>query len=212
MPDTRTTARADASYYGLPLAADEERRVLRDRVSWGAVLAGVVVALVVQLILNMIGIGVGASTFDVSGAEGSATASGLSIGAAIWWTVSGVLAAFAGGFAAGRLAGHPRRITAGWHGLTSWAVTTLVVFWLLTSTIGVVVGGAYSTLRSSAGSIPLPGIDEATQRATEAAAVASGAVARGALIAALALLLGAIAAWAGGRLGAMDPATVEQDR
>ena len=46
----------------------------------------------------------------------------------------------------------------------------------------------------------------ATQReATEAAAAATTAVSRAALIGALALLLGAVAAWFGGRMGAVDP-------
>jgi cobalamin biosynthesis Mg chelatase CobN len=47
---------------------------------------------------------------------------------------------------------------------------------------------------------------EATKReATEAAAAATKAVSRGALIGALSLLLGAVAAWFGGRMGAVDP-------
>ena len=44
-----------------PVTPDEDARtVLLNRISWGAVLAGVVVGLVVQLILNMIGLGIGA--------------------------------------------------------------------------------------------------------------------------------------------------------
>jgi hypothetical protein len=46
-----------------PLTTVEETRALLfNRVSWGAVLAGVMVALVTQLILNLIGIG--AASFD----------------------------------------------------------------------------------------------------------------------------------------------------
>jgi hypothetical protein len=83
--------------------------VLLNRVSWSAVLAGVVVALVAQLILNMLGIGIGASTLNPgAGAENNPSASGLSIGAALWWTISGILAALAGGFTAGRLSGQPK--------------------------------------------------------------------------------------------------------
>ena len=48
-----------------PLATeDEARTLLFNRISWGAVLAGVMVALVTQLILNLIGIGIGAASFD----------------------------------------------------------------------------------------------------------------------------------------------------
>ena len=67
-----------------------------NRVSWGATLAGVAVALVVQLIVNMIGIGIGAATLD-PGTGDNPSASSFSIGAALWWTVSGILAALAGG-------------------------------------------------------------------------------------------------------------------
>jgi hypothetical protein len=48
----------------------------------------------------------------------------------------------------------------------------------------------------------------ARREATEAAA-ATQAVSRGALIAALSLLLGAVAAWFGGRMGAVQPAVTE---
>lgn len=95
--------------------------VLLNRVSWSAVLAGVVVALVAQLILNMIGVGVGAATLDPgAGADQNPSARGFSLGAAIWWMVSGIVAALIGGFTAGRLSGEPKESTAAWHGLTSW--------------------------------------------------------------------------------------------
>jgi len=58
-----------------------------NQISWGAVLAGVVVALVTQIVLNMLGIGIGAATLDpVAGDSPSATS--FSIGAAIWFAFS----------------------------------------------------------------------------------------------------------------------------
>jgi hypothetical protein len=130
------------------------RTILLNRVSWGAVLAGVVVALVTQLVLNLLGVGVGAATLDpYAGADENPSASSFSIGAGIWFAVSGILAAGAGGYTAGRLAGRPKESTAGWHGLTAWALTTLVIFYLLTSTIGGILGGAYRTLTSALGNV-----------------------------------------------------------
>jgi len=38
------------------------------------------------------------------------------------------LAALAGGYTTGRLAGAPKESTAGWRGLTTWALTTLVIY------------------------------------------------------------------------------------
>jgi len=50
------------------------------------------------------------------------------IGARIWFALSGILVALAGGYTAGRLAGAPKESTAGWRGLTTWALTTLVIY------------------------------------------------------------------------------------
>ena len=62
------------------------------------------------------------------------------MGAGIWWTVSGIIASLVGGYVAGRLSGKPKPSTTSWHGLIAWAVTTLLVFYLLTSAIGGLVG------------------------------------------------------------------------
>jgi hypothetical protein len=118
-----------------------------NRISWGAVLAGVVVALVTQLVLNLLGIGIGAATLDpAAGAAENPSASTFSIGAGIWFAVAGIIASLAGGYAAGRLSGKPKESTAGWHGLTAWALTTLLVFYLLTTAVGGILGGAYRSI------------------------------------------------------------------
>ncbi|HZA94299.1 MAG TPA: hypothetical protein VE420_16870 [Gemmatimonadales bacterium] len=154
-PDTpRSRGDTDAPHVSPVTPAEDARTILLNRVSWGAVLAGVVVALVTQLVLNLLGIGVGAATLDPgAGADENPSASSFSIGAGIWFAVSGILAAGAGGYTAGRLAGRPKESTAGWHGLTAWALTTLVIFYLLTSTIGGILGGAYRTLTSALGNV-----------------------------------------------------------
>ena len=118
-PNTpRSRGDYDAPHISPTTPAEDARTILLNRVSWSAVLAGVVVALVTQLILNLIGIGIGASTLDpTGGAAENPSATGFSIGAGIWWAVSGILASLAGGYAAGRLAGRPKESTAAWHGL-----------------------------------------------------------------------------------------------
>lgn len=290
----------DAPHMSPVTPAEDARSIMLNKVSWGAVLAGVVVSLVTHLLLNLFGVGVGAATLDPATGDNPA-ASTFSIGAAIWWTISGILASLAGGYAAGRLAGKPKESTAGWHGLTSWALTTLVIFYLLTSTLGSIVGGLYGTLTSSVGAIPqgaggaaqtavetavpqlaqasdpfsaiegqvrsatggqdpaalrdtavsamralvtgdeaqadqareraaqalaqarqIPieqartevqqyeqqyreAVDQATQQAKEAADATATAVSTASLFSAIALLLGAIAAWFGGRWGTVDP-------
>lgn len=144
--------------------AEDARSVLINRVAWGAVLAGVVLSLVAQLIFNMIGIGVGAATVGPGTGE-TPSAETLSIGAAVWWTVSGILAALIGGYAAGRLSGRPRPSTAAWHGLTSWAVTTLVLAYLVTTAVGGLLGGATRLMSQAVG-----GVGQAAGSAAQAVA------------------------------------------
>jgi len=132
--------------------AEDARTIMINRVSWGAVLAGVVVALVTQLVLNMLGIGIGAATLNPATGD-NPSASTFSIGAAIWFALAGILAALAGGYTAGRLSGKPKDSTASWHGLTTWAVSTLLIFYLLTSTVGGILGGAYRTITSALGGV-----------------------------------------------------------
>lgn len=127
---------------------DDFQTALLNHVAWGAIFAGVAAALVVQLLLNLLGVGVGAAALDI-GPGATDSGSGYSIGAGIWWVVAGVIAAFAGGMTAGRLAGAARVGTAHWHGLVTWCVTTMLVVYLLTSAVGGVLGGAFNVLGSA---------------------------------------------------------------
>jgi hypothetical protein len=90
--------------------------------SWTAVLAGVVAALVVQVLLTMLGLGVGLISLDTSTA--AATPVGVSWGAFAYWAVSGIIAAFIGGWVAGAITAPG---TGAAHGLAVWAVATLIV-------------------------------------------------------------------------------------
>jgi len=168
-PDTpRSLGDTDAPHTS-PVTPDEDARtILLNRVSWAAVLAGVVAMLVTQLILNMLGIGVGAATLDPGTGDNPSVRS-VSVGAGIWYALSGIIASFVGGYAAGRLCGRPKESTAGWHGLTAWALTTLVIFYLLTSALGSVAGGLYSGLSSALGGLG--------RTATTAAQTVAGAAA-----------------------------------
>ena len=54
------------------------------QVSWGAIFAGVAVALVVQVLLTLLGVGIGAATLDPGTADNPA-ASTFSVVSAIWY-------------------------------------------------------------------------------------------------------------------------------
>jgi hypothetical protein len=292
----RSRGNTDAPHSSPVLPDEDIRTILINRVSWGAVFAGVVVALVCQLILNLIGLSVGAASVDPT-ANSNPSVSAVSLGAGIWWAVSGIIASGIGGFAAGRLSGEPKESSAGWHGLTAWALTTIVIVYLISSAAGSFIGGAANavgsvastvgraaepavhsavnqaasnssdpfasieqSLRGNGGNDPADmrdaavtsvralvtgdpaqqgeareraaqavakarnvpieqartevaqyeqqyrqAIDQAKQTAKAAADTAKKAVTRGALYASISLILGAIAAWFGGRFGAVDP-------
>jgi hypothetical protein len=123
------------------VAAPEGAPALPPRVSWGAIIAGSIIALTVGLMLNTLGVGIGASTVDaVSGDTPSAT--GFGIGAGLWLVVSNLIGLAAGGYVAARLSGTADGTDAVLHGLGVWATTFLVSAVLL----GNLVGGAASMM------------------------------------------------------------------
>ena len=143
------TIQTSVSPLGTEAHADT-RAVLLNQVSWGAIFAGATIALVAQAVINLIGVGVGLSSVGVHATDNPA-ASTVSAGAGIWFVASGIVASLIGGLIAGRLSGKPLPGTAGLHGLVSWAVTTLVVLYLLTSAASGLVGGTLSTVSSALG-------------------------------------------------------------
>lgn len=213
--------------------AEDIRTIMINRVSWGAVSAGIVMALTVHLILNLLGVGLGVASLGpdetVTTATTTTEAGTISFGAMIWWTVAGIVAALAGGFTAGRLAGEPKEATAGWHGLTSWAGSVLVIAVLVSVAAGGVIGGNMQAIsdmtvtRDQSAVLGAPDADTTaatgvltmppdvtvgnTTVDTEAAADALAGVT---LISAIGLILGAIAAWFGGRAGAVKPTVTDR--
>jgi hypothetical protein len=213
------------------VSAAEPRPFAIHRVSWGAVLAGVALALVVHLMLNMLGAGVGIATLD-PGTGDNPSAGNFTIGAGIWFVVSGIIAAFAGGWLASRAAAKPLRVTGGLHGLTSWAVTTLIVVFVLSSIAGGIMAGAFQGVTGmartavsttadrnlstddvarAAGVTPGELRDAARDANTNAAQIAdtaTAAVSTSLIVSVVALVLGALAAWFGGVAGTIKAVTV----
>jgi hypothetical protein len=115
------------------------------RISWSAVLAGVVAALGTCMLLALLGMGLGAST--VNPLEESNPLAGLGAGAAIWLAITGLLAFFAGGWVAGYASGwRATRTDALIHGFLTWAVASLLGFWVMTGAAGALVSGGASMI------------------------------------------------------------------
>lgn len=131
---------------------DDAHAILVNKVSWGAIFAGVVVGLVVQILLSMLGVGIGIATLDPGTTNNPGVAT-FSIMSGLWYVLSALIAAFVGGYIAARMSGKTAATSGALHGLTAWAVSTLLVIYLLTSTVGAVVGGAFSGVSSAIGGL-----------------------------------------------------------
>jgi len=122
------------------------------RISWGAIIAGIAVTLAVQLLLTLLGLAIGASSID-PGAGGTPDATTFGTTTAIWWLITTAISIFAGAWVAARLAGMPTRTDSMLHGIITWAAATLLGVYLLTSTIGSLLGGAFGVLGNVASTV-----------------------------------------------------------
>ncbi|MEH3120419.1 MAG: hypothetical protein PGN16_00330 [Sphingomonas phyllosphaerae] len=144
------------------------------RVSWGAIFAGVVIAVAVQLLLGILGTGIGLSMVDpVDGTTPGAT--GFGIGAGIYWLITTVIALGSGGYAAARLSGVTEKFDALSHGLVVWGVTLILTLYLLTSAVGGIIGGAFRTVGSVTGAAGAT-VGAVAPRAAQVAGVDAGDV------------------------------------
>lgn len=139
------------------------------QISWAAIFGGVILVIAVQLLLSLLGAGIGLGTVDTH-AGSTPSSSSLGVGAGIWWVVSSCIALLAGGYVAAWLAGVEIRFDGVLHGLVTWGIASLLTFWLLTSAIGGIIGGGFSVLGSVA-SAAGAGVSDAAKPIAQAAGV-----------------------------------------
>jgi hypothetical protein len=102
--------------------------------TWQAILAGVFMSLVVQILLTMLGFGIGLLSVDIPTADSAPAGAGWA--AFVWWAVAGIIAAFIGGAIAAANAPDqtaPGRVA---HALGAWAVATVLVVTASALTVG----------------------------------------------------------------------------
>lgn len=119
------------------------------RLSWGAIFAGFVIATALQMVLTTLGAAIGLAAFDPG--EGD-SASGLGIGAAIWFALTAMVSMFVGGQTAGRLAGILTRGDGMLHGVVMWGLSLLLAIYLGSTGVGRVLGGVTGFLGQTASS------------------------------------------------------------
>lgn len=119
-----------------------------ERISWGGIIAGTIIAIVIQLGLNLLAIGVGVSQInpnpDYGDEPGSVKSAGISTGVIV--AVSVLISLFIGGYIAARFAGSPDRTDALLNGLMVWGLDTIITLFLLTTTLGRIFSGLSALL------------------------------------------------------------------
>ena len=112
---------------------------IRTGVAWGAVFAGTLVAVGVWLLLHLLGMGVGLAAIEPNDIG---SLRGVGIGTGVWTLLAPILALFAGGLAAGRLAAPAQRGVGAILGAIVWSLTTVLSVTLLWMALSAAIGGA----------------------------------------------------------------------
>jgi hypothetical protein len=176
-------------------------------ISWGAVIAGVVVAVALGALLNMLGLAIGATVANPWTMD-SGDAKALTLGGGLWLAFSSAVALQVGAFIAARAAKYPDHHKGLFQGLAVWGVAFVLAFAGIGSSVGGVLHGgdaavtAYATAADDA-SGPDNRVSEADAKA--AAEKAADVTASLAWWGVATMVLGAVGAIAGGRLGARHP-------
>lgn len=123
-----------------------------DRIRWGPILSGLVVALATQLILSALFAAIGADTVAGSGRPRTIT-SNVAGNVGIWSTIGLLISLFTGGWVTARGCGPMNRSTALLNGAILWATTLALGSWLLANGVSGAFGLATSAASNAAGVI-----------------------------------------------------------
>ena len=112
------------------------------QVSWRAILSGLVIGLVAEILLNLLGVGFGLTAFNTH----TDILTKMNAVSLVWFVIVGVIAMFLSGWFTGRLGALQTEINGALHGLMTWASITLIIFMLMASTAGSIIGGSVNLL------------------------------------------------------------------
>jgi ElaB/YqjD/DUF883 family membrane-anchored ribosome-binding protein len=116
-----------------------------EHVSWGAIFLGLVIALAVQVLLGLLGIAVGFGVLDPSDPGG---AQAWGVGSTIYVIFVQIVSLFLGGYIAARLSPAFTDRSAMLHGASIWALSTVIMVWLGTTTAGMLLTGMSNAVAS----------------------------------------------------------------
>lgn len=108
----------------LGAGAEYVDRSVRTRISWGAIAAGVAVALAIYTLLMSLGIAIGMSVPE------DVDARSFGSGAGIWGFIALLIALFAGGWVTTQVTVGESQTEAVLYGVVLWATTSVLLLWL----------------------------------------------------------------------------------
>ena len=117
------------------------------RVCWGAIFAGVFLAIILQLMLTLLGVAIGAGAMNPFKEQNPLE--GKALFSLIWLAVTIIISTWCAAFMAGRLSGGPRCADGLMHGIATWSVSTAIAVALL-ATAGGYIFGSNGTLMTDA--------------------------------------------------------------
>lgn len=109
------------------------------RVSWSALFAGTIVMLVALMLLSLLGLGIGLTSYNPL--EEARPMQGIGTGALIWWVISNLIAIFTGAYVAANLTTLTYKASGVYHGILTWCLYTLISAFLMTTAVGSIISG-----------------------------------------------------------------------
>lgn len=115
----------------------------KSTLSWGAIIAGTVMALSLSVLFNLLGMALGFSVFSPD----TNTISNIGMGSLIWLAFTGIVSIFFGGWVAGKSTQFGLKLHGALHGLLTWGVATLFIVLLTTTAASAIItAGAVSVM------------------------------------------------------------------
>ena len=148
---------------------DADLATEKDRVRWGPIIAGLFTALSTLALLGVLGLAIGASSFD-AGDQGR----NFGIGAGVWGALSALLAFGLGGWTAARTAAVRGERNGLLNGTMVWVVAIPLLLYLLSSGIGSLLNTA-GQVANTAATVAAPVAGQAANDPAAQAGVQNGA-------------------------------------
>lgn len=130
---------------GAATVAGAQRTAAMHHVSWGAIFAGLVMAVALQITLTVLGAAIGLTALD-----GADSGRAFGIGAAIWAVLVPLVTLYVGGMVAGRTAHLHSNRDALLHGALVWAMSLLLAAWLLGTGASRILGSTLNFVGNTA--------------------------------------------------------------